>query len=164
MAFLIPIDNTYNSFNGHIYTGEESFTLGFLCYVLEYGEKEYKLLEGSVILALEIVQLPPAYHTQYQKVTQTDAYVELLTPSLAIIGANDNGIINVTTRVKGSYPGKWALAIIINGVSSPPFLFTIKSPVTALSILAQPTTGELMVSRNTGRILPTVLLYIYIYI
>ena len=150
------LEDSYDTFEGNTYAGDENITVTFQCYDLKFGSDQYSVFAGEVSVGVDILQLPPTYFTLYRNNPEISSYIELLTPSPTTITESDIGMIEIKVRVKESFPGKWALGVVINGIHSPSFMFTIKSPVTALNILSQPSLGDMLVTRHIGRILPTV--------
>ena len=155
------IGPNYHHFT-NIHELNTSFTIQFQCFQLAKGEHELSIFSGTIIIEVDIYQLPPTYYNQWKSDEKSSKFVELLSNKHQTIGTEDNGMINVNLKVKGSYPGKWALGILLNGIPSKPVLFTTNMPVTALNIVTQGIYGDLIVARNIGRILPSVsTIYIY---
>ena len=161
---MISLD--YDIFEGHKHNVGEEFTISLKLSQQIKGEGKEEEYVGPVHIDIDIYQLPPSYFTRYRKSGRGRShFIRLVTHSPHTIDAADESVINVTMMVLPNYPGKWGIGISLNKVHSSPILFTTNMPVTQLLITKQPTTGDIIIVRDIGRILPTVYIYyIYIYI
>ena len=165
LKFISVSSPDYDNYSGHIHNLNEEFTVEFRCFQQTMRNTQIMNYTGSVNIELDIYQLPPTLYTLWRdKSRKVSDYIVLVTTSPQNIAETDGGEINITMKVNSNYPGKWAIGVLFNGIHSVPVLFTTNMPVTDVKILQQPTPGDLIIARNVGRILPTVInIYIYIY-